>query len=205
MGPVDRLVFDGRIPPAVEQEDVLRKLEVEPDRAGTIREQQHRVGRILAKPLDRLVAGGCRHAAVILDRAEPTELRSEPPERLHPLAEDERLAAAGLHLLELRREPVEFRALAGGRVEIADLLEPENEFEDVLNRGLPAHVRQPEHPLLLCLAVGLPLLGAEFDLGVAVEPRWHLGEHLVFGAAEDVVGHGRAHRPGRHPLADLPR
>ena len=153
--------------------------------------------------VDHLVAGGRRHAAVILQGTEPGELPLQPAECLHPLAEDECLPAACLHLLEFCHEAIELRALARRRIEVADLLEPEDEFEHILDRRLLAEGRQPQHPLLLGPAVGLSLFGSEFDALVAVHPRWHLGEHLVFRTPQHIVGRRGAQRLGRHAVVDM--
>ena len=45
VGPVDRLVLDGRVPPAVEQEDVVRELQIQPDAAGAVAHQHDVPGR----------------------------------------------------------------------------------------------------------------------------------------------------------------
>src|SRR5438105_2334973 len=39
MSAIDRLVLDGGVPPAVEQEDVINELEVEPNAAGAVAHQ----------------------------------------------------------------------------------------------------------------------------------------------------------------------
>src|SRR5262249_52868501 len=49
--PVDRLVLDGRVPPAVEKEDIVRELEIESDTAGAIAHQDHVLGGIAAEAL----------------------------------------------------------------------------------------------------------------------------------------------------------
>ena len=151
--------------------------------------------RVGPKAGDGGVAGRGRHAPVVLDRPEAREPLSQPTERLGPLAEDEGLPAARLHLLELRLEPSELRALPRRGVEVADLLEPEDELEDVADRRLAAERGEPQHALLLGQPVGLPLLGAEFDPFVAVEPRRHVVEHLVLRASQNMIGH----RPGQFP------
>ena len=71
MGAVDRLVLDGRVPPAVEQEHVVGELQVQADAAGAVAHQEDvlRSDRVLKRSrigLPLLV----RHLAVILQRAE---------------------------------------------------------------------------------------------------------------------------------------
>ena len=43
-------------------------------------------------------------------------------------------------------QPFEFRAGAGGRIEIADLLQPQHQLEDVLNGDRLAQLGQPQTP-----------------------------------------------------------
>ena len=50
---------------------------------------------------NRFIASGSRHAAVIFECPEPREFSPQPAERLHPLAEDERLLPTGMDLLEI--------------------------------------------------------------------------------------------------------
>ena len=66
---VDRLIFDGRVPPAIEQKHIARKLQVEPDAAGAVAHQHH-VTRVVAELFDRCVAPARGDLAVILGRAE---------------------------------------------------------------------------------------------------------------------------------------
>ena len=195
MGTVHGLILDGRIPPPVEEEDVLRELEVEPDGAGAVGEEEDGVAAVVLEPLDRLVAGGRRHPAVVLQRTEGGEFLLELAERLDPLAEDERLPAARLHLLEIGLETVELGALAGVGVEIAHLLEPEDELKDMADRRRPPHVGQPEDSILLGLPVGLALFGRELDPFVAVEPGREILEDLVLCPPQDMVGCGGAEGP----------
>ena len=80
-------------------------------------------------------------------------------------------------------------------VEIADLLEPEDELEDVADRRRAPHLGQPEDAILLGLSVGFSLFGREFDPFVAVEPRGEILQNLVLRPAEDMVGRGGAEGP----------
>src|SRR5690606_27227182 len=123
-GAVDRLVFDGRVPPAVEQEDVAGELQVEADAAGAVTHQEDAAVRIVAELLDDRVASLRGDAAVVFERAEAGKRRAELGDRVDPLAEDDRLTAAGGALFEVGFETIELGACAGGGVEVTDLLEP---------------------------------------------------------------------------------
>ena len=68
--------------------------------------------------------------------------RFSSEQRFDPLAEDDRLASAGGAFFEVGLQPLEFAALAGGRIEVADLLQPQHQLEHVLDRDeLPFHSR----------------------------------------------------------------
>ena len=125
---VDRLVLDGRVPPAVEQEDVARELQVEPDAPRAVAHQQHGALRVVLEPIEHPVAPRVRDAAVVLLGLVPlgaslAEPRGDPLDRVDPLAEHDRLASRGDALLEVGLEPFELRAGSGRRVEVADLLQ----------------------------------------------------------------------------------
>src|SRR5690606_4699672 len=68
VGAVDGLVFDGRVPPAIEQEDIVGKLQVESDAPRAIAHQDDAAARVVAKLLDHTVAAGVWHLTVVLDR-----------------------------------------------------------------------------------------------------------------------------------------
>ena len=104
---------------------------------------------------------------MIFQRAKPPQPPAERRERLDPLAEHDRLLPAGGHFFQIGRQPFELRAFAGGGVEVADLLQPQNQLEDMLDRGRLAHLGQPQHAFVLGQLVGVPLLGREFQIGVA--------------------------------------
>ena len=50
---------------------------------------------------NRFIASRSRHAAVVFKCPESREFSPQPAERLHPLAEDQRLLATGVDLLEI--------------------------------------------------------------------------------------------------------
>ena len=100
---------------------------------------------------------------MVFQRAESLELLGQPLERADPLAEDDRLAAAGGDFFQVGLEPFELRAGAGGRIEVADLLQPQHQLEDVLDRGRVAQFGQPHHALLLGQPVALALLGRQLQ------------------------------------------
>ncbi len=167
MGPVDGLVLDGRVPPAVEEEDVVGELQVQAHRAGPIAHQDH-VGRtVVAEPANHAVAPRGRDLAVILQRPESPQGLREPLDRRHPLAEDDRLASAAGDLLQVGFEPFQLRAGPGGGVEVADLFQPQHQLEDVLDGRSLAHLGEADDAFLFGQAIGLALLGRKFQLGVA--------------------------------------
>ena len=74
---------------------------------------------------------------------------------------------------------------AGGRIEIADLLQPQHQLEDVLDRDRFAHFRQADHAVFLGQPIGLALLGDQFERLVANQLRRQVLEHLVLRAAQE--------------------
>src|SRR5205085_12667303 len=64
MRPVDRLVLDGGIPPAVEEKDIVGELEVEADAAGPVTHEQHVLGRVLLEQVEDRLALAVRHLAM---------------------------------------------------------------------------------------------------------------------------------------------
>ncbi len=93
---------------------------------------------------------------------------------------------------------------AGGRIEIANLLQPQHQLEDVLDRGRVAHVGQPQHSFFLGHLIRLALLGRQFELGIAKHLGRQLGQHLVFRAPQHVVAGGLPHAPGLHVRRKMP-
>ena len=198
VGTVDRLVLDGRVPPAIEQEHVLGELEVQPHAAGPVADQQQVRVRVFGETADYPVALPRRDLAVILQRLEPLEPPGKLPERLDPLAEHQRLAPAGGHFLQVGLQALQLRAGPGGRIEVADLLQAEHQLEDVLDADQVLHGGQAQDALALGQLVALALLGAQLQLGVAEQLGRQVGEHLVLGPAQHVVADRAAHAPRPH-------
>src|SRR5688572_27992187 len=110
MGAIKRLILHGWIPPTVEQENVTGELKIQPDAPRPVAHQQHTRRRIISKLLDYAIAAAGWDAAVVLERIEASQRRTELVDRVHPLAEDDGLAAARGALLEVRLEAIEFGA-----------------------------------------------------------------------------------------------
>ena len=106
---------------------------------------------------------------MILQRPESPQGLGEPLDRGHPLAEDDRLASAAGDLLQVGLQPLQLRTGPGGGVEVADLLQPQHQLEDVLDGRALAHLREAHDAFFFGQAIGLALLGREFQLGVAKE------------------------------------
>ena len=83
VGPVDRLVLDGRVPPAVEQEHVVGELQVQPDAAGAVAHQDDVLARVALEAVeDRLAlaaAAPCRDTAA--GRTAPAPRPASPAAR----------------------------------------------------------------------------------------------------------------------------
>ena len=100
---------------------------------------------------------------MVLQRPEPPQGLREPPDRAHPLAEDDRLPPAAGDLLQVGLQPLQLRAGPGGGVEVADLLQPQHQLEDVLDGRSLAHLGEADNAFLFGQAIGLALLGREFQ------------------------------------------
>ena len=108
-----------------------------------------------------------RHLAVILQRAERRQRLGQRLQRLDPLREDDRLAAALGHLRHVGQQLLQLGALAGQRIEVADLLQPHHQLEDVLHRDRVAQLVEMDDALLLGQVVGLALGRRQLQVGVA--------------------------------------
>ena len=117
-------------------------------------------GTVLAELANHRVAAGRGDLAMVLQGPEPPQGPGEPPDRAHPLAEDDGLAAAAGDFLDVGLQPLQLRAGPGGRVEVADLLQPQHQLEDVLDGRRLAHLREADDAFLLGQAIRLALLGA---------------------------------------------
>ena len=134
MGAIDRLILDRRIPPAIEQKDVAGQLQIQAHATGPVAHQQHVGVGVLAELPQHAVAPPRGNAAMIGQRTETRQLAHQMLDRANPLTEDNRLAAAAGHLVEIGLDTLEFRAGAGGRIEVANLLQPQHQLENVANR-----------------------------------------------------------------------
>ncbi len=139
-----------------------------------------------------------RNLAVIRQRVKRPQALGQRVRRGHPLAEDDRLAAAGHDFFQIGLQPFALRAGPGGRIEIANLLQPQHQLEDVLDRGAVAHFGQPQHAFVFRQLIALALLGLRSISASRNSLGGQLGEHLVFGAAENVRAGRLAHAPRLH-------
>ena len=88
-----------------------------------------------AKLVDDAVALLGRDLAVVFQRSESARAaRCSVVSVCDPLAEDDRLLAAGRDFFQIGFQPFQLAAGAGGRIEVADLFQPQDQFEDVLDR-----------------------------------------------------------------------
>ncbi len=198
MGTIDCLILDGRIPPAVKEKYVAGELQIQAHGAGAVTHQYHAGRRVVAKPADHRVAAGVRNLAVVFQRPKPSQGLREPLDRADPLAEDDRLPPAAGDFFQVGFEPLQLGARSGGRVEVADLLQPQHELEDVLDRRGVAHLRQPHNALFLGQPIGLALFRRQFQIRVAKHFRRQFGKHLLLGPPQDIVADRAAHLPRLH-------
>src|SRR4029453_2315785 len=187
MGSVYGLVFDGRVPPAVEEEYVFAKLKVEADAPRTITHKDNVFGRVVLELFEDAVALLRGNFAVILQRTEAAELVPQDFQALHPLAEDDRLLATGGDFLQVGFESLQFRAGAGSRIEIANLLEPQDQLENVLDGDFVAEMVQLHDPFGFGHFISGSLRRREIELGIAIEFGGHVRQDLVLCATKDVV------------------
>ena len=101
---------------------------------------------------------------MVLQRAERCQGLGQVLQRLDPLREDDRLAAALGDLVHVGQQLLQLGALAGQRVEVADLLEPHHQLEDVLHRDRVAQVVEVDDALLLGQVVGVALGGRQLEV-----------------------------------------
>src|SRR5579885_3536741 len=117
MSAIDRLVFDGRVPPTIKQENVISELEIQPHAAGSIAHQQDVSFRIALETIEDALPLFVWNLAVILQRTKLAQSRSQKLQRLNPLGEDNSLAAALGYLGHVRQQAFELGALFGQRIE----------------------------------------------------------------------------------------
>src|SRR5262249_39044596 len=106
MSPVDRLVFHPPIPPAIEQEHVFAKLQVQDDAAGAIAHQDDMLRFVFLESLQNCVALFGGNLSVIFKWPEAAKLVRQNLDALDPLAEDDRLLAAGGDFLHIAHQPL---------------------------------------------------------------------------------------------------
>ncbi len=101
-------------------------------------------------------------------------------QRLDPLAEHDRLLAAGGHFLQVGLQSFQLAADAGHRIEVADLLESQHQFEHMLDRQCLAHAGQLHDAFVLGRTVGVPLRAVKsssasrYSLGGRSVSTWSL-------------------------------
>ncbi len=186
VSPVDRLILDGRIPPAVEQKHVAGELQIQPHGSGSVAHQQQVRVRIVFELIQNRFSLLRWNTAVVNQRIECLQPLGQPVERFGPLAEQNRLAVAGGDFLHVGRQSFKFRALSGQRIEVGDLLETQHQLKDMLNRDGVAEIIQLNDTFLFSRPIGGFLGICEFQFGVAIDARRHVGHHQVFGATENV-------------------
>ena len=152
-GAVRRLLLDGRVPPAVDVEDVrgAREVEARPARAEREHEERRRVVVLLEAP-DHLGARAARDAAVQeqdLAAEALLERRDEEVAHLGELREEERRALLRERLLahleearDLRAAPVQPPVAEEERRVVADLLEAQEEEQDLRLARPPVRARR---------------------------------------------------------------
>ena len=69
VSPVDRLRFDGRVPPRIEQKDVLSRSQVQTEPARFKTDEEDRAVLVILKPLDVIFAVSCLTVEVLVDDA----------------------------------------------------------------------------------------------------------------------------------------
>ena len=204
VGAVRRLILDGRVPPAVEVEDVVGGRQVEPEAAGAQRHDEHpRVAARLLEPVDDLLAGRPRRRPVEVEPLDLELVLDVPRKKAahdRVLGEHERRVALGERLGEHLCEPVELARPAGQRARlphrvervVAHLLQPGDEGEHVaapLDPGGAADVGH--HGVDGRLVEGCLLDGERAELG-RILPRRQVGEHVgidLSPAKQEGLGH----------------
>ena len=158
MCPVDRLVLNRGVPPAVEQEDIVRELQIQPDAAGAVTHQEDVLGRVALEAIqDRaaVLEAPCRERA----GAERTQVLGQYFQRLDLLREDDGLAIALGHFGQVGLELLHLDAFAGRRVEVANLLEPHHQLEHMTDGNGFAQGIELDDAFILGPVVAEPFAG----------------------------------------------
>jgi DNA-binding transcriptional LysR family regulator len=103
-----------------------------------------------------------------------------------------RFLTARCDLLHVGFEAFKLAARAGHRVKIANLLEPQHQFENMLNRDRFTQVCKMNNSFLFGSLVAGSLLGSQIQVCIAIEPRGHVFENFVLGSAQNMVACGMA-------------
>ncbi len=98
------------------------------------------LGRIAFEAFDDTFPLLVRDLAVVFQRAEAAKAVAQSFQAVYPLAEDDRLLPAGRDLFQVGFQSFQFAARARGGIEIADLFQPQHQFEHVLDCDAFAHV-----------------------------------------------------------------
>ena len=156
------LGVDRRVPPAIEVEDVRRLLQIEPLATGAQREDQRLAVRVGAETLQHALARALVEVAGVGDGARPEAGGDGAGAvgRVGELGEDERLVPLGRQRSQPLGEVGEFARLAAGRADVADLAQPGDQLEDVLDLDPLAEGAQLDDPLPLGPVVALALTAA---------------------------------------------
>src|SRR5262249_14231004 len=133
VGPINCLVLDRRVPPAVEQKDVASKFDIEPHASGAVAHEKNVLAWVAAETRQYLLTLPLRYLTVKLQGAVTLQCLGEKLERLNPLGKDKSLAAAGRDFCQIGSKLIDFHAFLGQRVEITNLLKPHNEFKNMLD------------------------------------------------------------------------
>ena len=136
VGAVDGLGFDGRVPPGVEQEDVVGGRQVEAQAARFEADQEDAALRVGLEAVDPLLAVARLAVEVFVDDAAAVEVLFHDRQHARELREDERLVPFGDQLLEVRQQDVEL----GRRFFVGALAD-----EGRMAGGLPQAQQRFEH------------------------------------------------------------
>ena len=101
MRPIDRLIFNSRVPPAVEQEHVLAKLQVQPHAARSVTHENHGMFGIMFEGVENAVAFIGGDFSVIFQRMKPGQAISHFIDGIGPLAEHNCFLAARRDLFQI--------------------------------------------------------------------------------------------------------
>src|SRR2546427_247821 len=194
MGATDRLRFDCRIPPRIEQKDVLRRRQVQAQSARFQADQEQPAVRGRLKARDALVAILGPAVEVFVRDAMALKALAHDGKHARELREHERLVALIEHLQQARLQHVEF----GRGLPDAPLIEqpgmerrlpkPQQRFEDLYLRpgNAVAFDARKQRPAVMVaqLFVELALLAFEFAVKRLLDLRRQVANHLLLRATQ---------------------